>query len=158
MKLQTRTRCHWQTTEHSDVPPRANDTRFFQYATAFWLGQGHFFDHLKLCTDQSTITWKFSEDAFYLMSQMDEYALLTAQSMWQLRTSMDLDVWVQIALRHRMQRPEFTMFDTWRDPFANESWNGPTYFELKNNQRSLETSLQRFAGVFILGWVSTRRR
>ncbi|MDG1459426.1 MAG: hypothetical protein P8Q92_16400 [Pseudoprimorskyibacter sp.] len=80
--------------------PRANDTRFLQYATAFWLGQGHFFDHLKLCTDQSTITWKFSEDAFYLMSQMDEYALLTAQSMWQLRTSMDLDVWVQIALRH----------------------------------------------------------
>lgn len=125
--------------------PRANDTRFFQAATGFWLGQGHLFEHLKLCTDQSMISWQFSEDAFHLMSLMDEYALLTAQTMRQLRTSMDLDIWVQTALRHRMQRPEFTMFDTWRDPFANEPCKGPTYFKLKNNRRRLEASLQRFA-------------
>lgn len=125
--------------------PCANDTRFFQAATGFWLGHGELFDHLELYASPSIISWRFSEEAFHLMSLMDEYALLTAQTMRQFRTSIDLDLWVQVALRHRMQRPEFTMFDPWRDPFGDIEFVVPTFFKLKNNKRALEASLQRFA-------------
>jgi hypothetical protein len=129
--------------------PKSNDTRHFRATIDFWTAEGVLFDDIRLLPDRRHVQWRCSKFAFSMMSEMDRYALLTTESLKVARTDLDMDVLLQIALHHKMQRPEFRMFGTrFLDP---ASASAP--FRLKDVDRKLKDTLSRFAKLTGYGFV-----
>ncbi|MFW8634415.1 hypothetical protein [Cribrihabitans pelagius] len=133
--------------------PRSNDARSFQAVTEFWQEERVLFDDIALTQDHRHVRWRFSEFSFAMMSEMDRYALLIAERLKTPRTDLDMDVFLQVVLHHKMQRPEFRILDQGFQGRGEE----PVPFKLKDVDRKLMSSLQRLADLtgyrFVVGYL-----
>lgn len=119
--------------------PNSNDTRHFKAAVDFWKEEGELFEDIRLDPERSFVSWRFSEFAFAEMSLMDRYALLTVQDIQSWRTGLDMDLYLQVQLHHKMDRPEFGWFDHDNDATTRDF----VPFKLKDVDRKLKDSLKR---------------
>lgn len=119
--------------------PKSNDARHFKAIVDFWQTNGELFDDINLHSEQSYVSWRFSEFAFATMSLMDRYALMTARDLSCCRTNLDMDLYLQLFLHHRMDRPEFTWFDHDDNAMSRDF----EFLQLKDVDRKLKCSLRR---------------
>ena len=137
--------------------PKSNDARHFKAAVEFWQAEGALFDDISLNSEQSYVSWRFSEFAFATMSLMDRYALMTAQDLSCCRSDLDTDLYLQLFLHHRMDRPEFNWFDHDNDAMSGDF----EFFKLKDVDRKLKNSLRRLVDLtgygFAVGYLEEGR-
>lgn len=140
--------------------PKGDNARFFRRAVEE-LGQvPELFEHIKLDTAQSTLTWVFGLHLHRMMAEMEAYALMSISDVRQISRTLDLSLLTQITLNQKKRLPEFLMFQDNRG-FETEPEGGcPAQIDLPKTRRQLEPALAKWAEHngyrFIVGYEQPR--
>jgi hypothetical protein len=125
-------------------PAKTKSSRFLRKPVAELAGIPAVFDLLEISSNGRYLTWRFTEDFFDAMADMDIYALIEASEIALCRRNFDGALLAQIPLHRRKRLPEFRLIG------PNRGYECPTGYvppklTLSQVERRLRPSLQIWA-------------
>lgn len=125
-------------------PAKTNSSRFLRKPVAELVGFSAVFDHLEISKNGRYLTWRFTNDFFDAMGDMDVYALVEASEIALCRRKLDGALLAQIPLHRRKRLPEFRLIG------PNKGYEVPSGYVLpklapSQVERQLRPSLQSWA-------------
>lgn len=91
-------------------PANTGSSRFLRKPVAELAGIKTVFDHLEISENGRFLTWRFSENFFDFMADMDVYALIDASEIALCQRKFDGALLAQIPLHRKKRIPEFRLF------------------------------------------------
>lgn len=88
---------------------RTGSSRFLRKPVAELTAVSGVFDHLEISDNGRFLTWKFSENFFDIMADMDIYALIDESEIGLCQRKYDGALLAQIALHRKKRLPEFSL-------------------------------------------------
>lgn len=125
-------------------PAKTKSSRFLRKPVAELAGVPAVFDQLEISSSGRYLTWRFAEDFFDAMADMNVYALIEASEIALCQRNLDGALLAQIPLHRRKRLPEFRLIG------PNRGYECPTGYvppKLTPSQveRQLRPSLQIWA-------------
>lgn len=125
-------------------PTRTKTSRFLREPVAELGAVSGLFDHLNIARNGRYLTWRFADDFFEAMADMDVYALIEASEIALCRRRPDGALLAQIPLHRRKRMPEFRLIGPNKGYLAPLGYTPPK-LTLHQVDRQLRPSLQNWA-------------
>lgn len=125
-------------------PAKTGSSRFLRKPVAELAGIKVVFDHLEISENGRFLTWRFSESFFYIMADMDVYALIDASEIAMCQRMYDGALLAQIPLHRKKRIPEFRLIGPNKGYECQAGYVPPKLIPSQVN-RQLRPSLQNWA-------------
>ena len=122
-------------------PAKTKSSRFLRKPVAELAGVPAAFDQLEISSNGRYLTWRFAEDFFDAMSDMNVYALIEASEIALCQRHFDGVLLAQIPLHRRKRLPEFRLLGPNRGYECSTGYVPPK-FTPSQVERRLRPSLQ----------------
>jgi hypothetical protein len=123
---------------------RTGSSRFLRRPTAELSNVIGIFDHIQISDNGRYLKWKFSENFFDIMSDMEIYGLIDANEISLCQRKFDGALLAQIALNRKKRLPEFSLIAPNRDYERTSKAKIKTFLP-NEMKRQLYPSLQNWA-------------